>query len=243
MRELGATDPQVMMLRFHAQTGGSTLTAQQPVNNIARVTIQALSAVLGGTQSLHTNGYDEALGLPTEEAAGIALRTQQIIAFESGVTETVDPLAGSYFVESLTNDMEKEASELIRLVDEMGGSISAIEQGFIQNEIAKSAYIHQRKVETREKIIVGVNAFESSGPDRTQAFRIDDSIRKIQMEKLDNLRKERDPARCDHLLQLLNDQAASGENLMPTVIAAVEAKCTLGEIADTLREVFGEYSG
>src|SRR5450631_3074079 len=243
MKDLGATDPKAMMLRFHVQTGGSTLTAQQPVNNIARVTIQALSAVLGGTQSLHTNGYDEALGLPTEEAAGIALRTQQIIAFESGVTETVDPLAGSYFVESLTNDMEKEASELIRLVDEMGGSISAIEQGFIQNEIAKSAYIHQRKVETREKIIVGVNAFESSGPDRTQAFRIDDSIRKIQMEKLDNLRKERDPARCDHLLQLLNDQAASGENLMPTVIAAVEAKCTLGEIADTLREVFGEYSG
>jgi methylmalonyl-CoA mutase, N-terminal domain len=243
MRELGATDSQAMMLRFHAQTGGSTLTAQQPVNNIARVTIQALSAVLGGTQSLHTNGYDEALGLPTEEAAGIALRTQQIIAFESGVTETVDPLAGSYFVESLTNDMEKAASELIRQVDEMGGSISAIEQGFIQNEIAKSAYIHQRKVETSEKIIVGVNAFESSETDRTQVFRIDDSIRKIQMEKLDTLRKERDPSRCDHLLQLLNDQAASGENLMPTVIAAVEAKCTLGEIADTLREVFGEYSG
>src|SRR5450631_3776807 len=243
MKELGATDPQAMMLRFHAQTGGSTLTAQQPVNNIARVTIQALSAVLGGTQSLHTNGYDEALGLPTEEAAGIALRTQQIIAFESGVTETVDPLAGSYFVESLTNDMEKEASELIRLVDEMGGSISAIEQGFIQNEIAKSAYDHQRRVETKEKIIVGVNAFVSQEKDYTKAFRIDDSIRKIQMEKLDNLRKERDPARCDHLLQLLNDQAASGENLMPTVIAAVEAKCTLGEIADTLREVFGEYSG
>jgi methylmalonyl-CoA mutase N-terminal domain/subunit len=243
MRELGATDPQAMMLRFHAQTGGSTLTAQQPVNNITRVTIQALSAVLGGTQSLHTNGYDEALGLPTEEAAGVALRTQQIIGFESGVTETVDPLAGSYFVESLTNDMEKAASELIRQIDEMGGSINAIEQGFIQNEIAKSAYIHQRKVETKEKIIVGVNAFESSEPDRTKVFRIDDSIRKIQMEKLVTLRKERDPARCDHLLQLLNDQAASGENLMPTVIAAVEAKCTLGEIADTLREVFGEYSG
>ena len=243
MQELGATDPQAMMLRFHAQTGGSTLTAQQPVNNIARVTIQALSAVLGGTQSLHTNGYDEALGLPAEAAAGIALRTQQIIGFESGVTETVDPLGGSYFVESLTNEMEQAASELIQRIDEMGGSISAIEQGFIQNEIAKSAYTHQRKVETKEKIIVGVNAFESSEPDGTKAFKIDDSIRKIQMEKLSALRRERDPARCDHLLQLLNDQAASGENLMPTVIAAVEAKCTLGEIADTLREVFGEYAG
>src|SRR5450432_572841 len=243
MKELGATDPHAMMLRFHAQTGGSTLTAQQPVNNIARVTIQALSAVLGGTQSLHTNGYDEALGLPTEEAAGIALRTQQIIGFESGVTETVDPLGGSYFVESLTNSVEEAAGELIGRIDEMGGSVEAIEQGFIQNEIAKSAYDHQRKVETGEKIIVGVNAFESEEKDHTKIFRIDDSIRKIQTDKLAALRKERDPARCDHILQLLNDQAASGENLMPTVIQAVEAKCTLGEIADTLREVFGEYKG
>jgi methylmalonyl-CoA mutase N-terminal domain/subunit len=243
MKEQGATDPQAMMLRFHAQTGGSTLTAQQPVNNIARVTIQALSAVLGGTQSLHTNGYDEALGLPTEEAAGIALRTQQIIGFESGVTETVDPLGGSYFVESLTNAVEEAAMDLLRQIDEMGGSVEAIEKGFIQNEIAKSAYDHQRKVERKEKIIVGVNAFESSEIDRTKVFRVDDSIRKIQMEKLSALRKQRDHARCDHLLQLLNDQAASGENLMPTVIEAAEAKCTLGEIADTLREVFGEYHG
>jgi methylmalonyl-CoA mutase N-terminal domain/subunit len=243
MQELGATDPQAMMLRFHAQTGGSTLTAQQPINNISRVTIQALSAVLGGTQSLHTNGYDEALGLPTESAAGIALRTQQIIGFESGVTETVDPLGGSYFVESLTNETEKAAGEIIRQIDSMGGSIAAIEQGFIQNEIAKSAYLYQRKVESGEKIIVGVNSFTSSESDSTKIFRIDDSIRKIQIEKLSALRNERDPAKCDHLLQLLNDQASSGENLMPTVIAAVEAKCTLGEIADTLREVFGEYSG
>ncbi len=241
MKELGATDPQAMMLRFHAQTGGSTLTAQQPVNNIARVTIQALSAVLGGTQSLHTNGYDEALGLPTEEAAGIALRTQQIIGFESGVTETVDPLGGSYFIESLTDSTEKAAGDLIRRIDEMGGSVEAIEEGFIQNEIAKSAYEHQRKVETGEKIIVGVNAFESAEPDHTKIFRIDDSIRKIQTDKLAALRRDRDPARCDHILQLLNDQASSGENLMPAVIEAVEAKCTLGEIADTLREVFGEY--
>jgi methylmalonyl-CoA mutase N-terminal domain/subunit len=243
MKDLGATDPKAMMLRFHAQTGGSTLTAQQPVNNIARVTIQALSAVLGGTQSLHTNGYDEALGLPTEEAAGIALRTQQIIGFESGVTETADPLGGSYFVESLTNSMESAAMDLIRKIDEMGGSIPAIEQGFMQNEIAKSAYDHQRKVETKEKIIIGVNAFESQEKDNTKIFRIDDSIRKIQTEKLSALRKERDPARCDHILQLLNDQASSGENLMPVVIEAVEARCTLGEIADTLREVFGEYKG
>jgi len=243
MKELGATDPQAMMLRFHAQTGGSTLTAQQPTNNIARVTVQALSAVLGGTQSLHTNGYDEALGLPTEEAAGIALRTQQIIGFESGVTDTVDPLGGSYFVESLTSSVEQAAADLIRQIDEMGGSVSAIEQGFIQNAIAKSAYDYQRKIETKEKIIVGVNAFESPQTDRTKAFRIEDTIRKIQVEKLVALRKERDPARCDHLLQLLNDKAASAENLMPTVIEAVEAYCTLGEIADTLREVFGEYRG
>jgi len=241
MKELGATDPQAMMLRFHAQTGGSTLTAQQPVNNIARVTIQALSAVLGGTQSLHTNGYDEALGLPTEEAAAIALRTQQIIGFESGVTETVDPLGGSYFIESLTDSMEKATGDLIRRIDDMGGSVDAIEEGFIQNEIAKSAYEYQRKVETREKIIVGVNAFESAEPDYTKIFRIDDSIRKIQTDKLVALRRDRDPAKCDHILQLLNDHASSGENLMPTVIEAVEAKCTLGEIADTLREVFGEY--
>jgi methylmalonyl-CoA mutase N-terminal domain/subunit len=243
MKELGATDPQAMMLRFHAQTGGSTLTAQQPANNITRVTIQALSAVFGGTQSLHTNGFDEALGLPTEDAAGLALRTQQIIGFESGITATVDPLGGSYFVESLTNSVEDASWALIRKIDELGGSVAAIEQGFIQNEIAKSAYEYQLKVESKEKIIVGVNAFESNEKDLTKVFRIDDSIRKIQSEKLAALRRERDPAKCDHILQLLNDHAASGENLMPTVIKAVEANCTLGEIADTLREVFGEYKG
>src|SRR5450432_1800280 len=241
MKELGATDLQAMMLRFHAQTGGSTLTAQQPVNNITRVTIQALSAVLGGTQSLHTNGFDEALGLPTEEAAGIALRTQQIIGFESGVTATADPLGGSFYIESITDAMENEATALIRQIDLMGGSVSAIEKKFIQNEISKSAYNHQREVEKNEKIIVGVNAFESAEKDNTRIFRVDDSIRKIQTEKLSALKRERDPARCDHILQLLNDKAASGENLMPTVIEAVEASCTLGEIADTLREVFGEY--
>ncbi|MDP4130598.1 MAG: methylmalonyl-CoA mutase family protein [Bacteroidota bacterium] len=241
MKELGATEPQAMMLRFHAQTGGSTLTAQQPLNNICRVTIQALSAVFGGTQSLHTNGYDEALGLPTEEAAGIALRTQQIIGFESGVADTADPLGGSYFVESLTASMEKAAWELIQKVDEFGGSVEAIEEGFMQNEIAKSAYLQQRQVETGEKIIVGVNTFQSPEKGETPVFRIDDSIRKIQSGKLATLRRQRDHAKCDQLLQLLNDKASSGENIMPVVIEAAEAKCSLGEIADTLREVFGEY--
>ncbi len=241
MKDLGATDPHSMMLRFHAQTGGSTLTAQQPLNNISRVTIQALSAVLGGTQSLHTNGYDEALGLPTESAAGIALRSQQIIGFESGVAETADPLGGSYFVEGLTSSVEQAAWALIRKVDDFGGSIAAIEEGFIQNEIAKSAYQHQREVETGDRIIVGVNAFQSSEKDPTPVFRVDDSIRKIQTEKLARVRAQRDHAKCDQLLQLLNDKASSGENIMPVVVEAVEAKCTLGEIADTLREVFGEY--
>jgi methylmalonyl-CoA mutase N-terminal domain/subunit len=233
MKELGATDPQAMMLRFHAQTGGSTLTAQQPENNIARVTIQALSAILGGTQSLHTNGYDEALGLPTEEAAGIALRTQQILGFESGVTDTVDPLGGSYFVETLTNEVEEAAWMLIREIDEMGGSVAAIEQGFIQNEIAKSAYDHQRKVETKQKIIVGVNAFDSVET-ADKYFQDDDSIRKIQMEKLAQLKKERScPLRS--YPAITQRPGCFRENLMPTVIQAVEANCTLGEIADTLR--------
>jgi methylmalonyl-CoA mutase N-terminal domain/subunit len=241
MKELGATDTKAMMLRFHTQTGGSTLTAQQPLNNISRVTIQTLAAVLGGTQSLHTNGYDEALSLPTEEAARIALRTQQIVAYESGVADTVDPLAGSYFVESLTNEVEQAAWTLIEKIDAMGGSVSAIEQGFIQNEIAKSAYEYQRKIETGEKIIVGVNKFQSEEPDSIPGFRVEDSIRNVQIEKLKLLRKRRNPAKCDNILQSLNDKASSGENIMPAVVEAVENYCTLGEIADTLREIFGEY--
>jgi len=241
MKDLGATDPKAMMLRFHTQTGGSTLTAQQPLNNIARVTVQSLAAVFGGTQSLHTNGYDEALSLPTEEAARIALRTQQIIAFESGVPDTADPLAGSYFVESLTHEVEAAAWKLIEKVEAMGGSVSAIEQGFIQNEIAKSAYEYQRNIETGEKIIVGVNKFEIEKEEPIPAFKIDDSIRQVQAEKLKTLRNNRDHAKVDQLLQLLNDKVSSGENMMPTVVEAVENKCTLGEIADTLREVYGEY--
>lgn len=241
MKGLGATDPKAMMLRFHTQTGGGTLTAQQPLNNIARVTVQTLAAVLGGTQSLHTNGYDEALNLPTEEAAGIALRTQQVVAFESGVPDTVDPLAGSYYVEALTSEVEQQAWQLIAKIDAMGGSVNAIEQGFIQDEIARSAYQYQRQIETGEKIIVGVNKFQSCENKAMPAFKIDDSIRLMQTEKLIQLRKQRNPGKCDAILQDLNDKASSGENIMPAVIEAVENKCTLGEIADTLREVFGEH--
>jgi methylmalonyl-CoA mutase N-terminal domain/subunit len=241
MKELGATDPKAMMLRFHTQTGGSTLTAQQPLNNISRVTIQTLAAVLGGTQSLHTNGYDEALSLPTEEAARIALRTQQLVAFESGAPDTADPLAGSYYVESLTSQVEEAALKLVAQIDSMGGSVSAIEQGFIQNEIARSAYEYQRQIETGEKIIVGVNKFQAEKEIAIPGFRIDDSIRQVQIEKLEALRNNRNNARCDSILQALNDAAYSDDNIMPIVIEAVESKCTLGEIADTLREVYGEY--
>lgn len=241
MKELGATDPKAMMLRFHTQTGGSTLTAQQPLNNISRVTLQTLSAVLGGTQSLHTNGYDEALNLPTEEAARIALRTQQLVAFESGVADTVDPLAGSYFVEALTAEVEQQALQLMVKIDAMGGSVSAIEEGFMQDEIARSAYEYQRQIERGERIIVGVNKFQSDETNSSPSFKIDDSIRQVQTQKLQRLRSQRNPGKCDAILQDLNDKASSGENIMPVVIEAVENKCTLGEIADTLREVFGEH--
>ncbi len=241
MKELGAKDPKAMMLRFHTQTGGSTLTAQQPLNNISRVTIQSLAAVLGGTQSLHTNGYDEALSLPTEEAARIALRTQQIVAFESGATDTVDPLAGSYYVEALTNEIEQKAWELIAKIDVMGGSVSAIEQGFIQDEIARSAYEYQRNIENGSKIIVGVNKFQVKEENKIPGFRIDDSIRTIQTEKLNRLKSNRNHAKVDQCLQAVNDRASGGENLMPAVIEAVENKCTLGEVADELRAVYGEY--
>ncbi|HTL07122.1 MAG TPA: methylmalonyl-CoA mutase family protein [Chitinophagaceae bacterium] len=241
MKELGATDPRAMMLRFHTQTGGSTLTAQQPLNNIARVTVQSMAAVLGGTQSLHTNGYDEALNLPTEEAARIALRTQQLVAYESGIADTVDPLAGSYFVEALTSQVEEEAWQLIAKIDAMGGSVNAIEEGFIQQEIARSAYNYQRSIESGEKIIVGVNKFQSASNNTMPSFKIDDSIRQLQTEKLQALRRSRDPGKCDAILQDLNDRASGDENIMPVVLEAVQHKCTLGEIADTLREVYGEY--
>ena len=241
MKELGAKDPKAMMLRFHTQTGGSTLTAQQPLNNIARVTIQSLAAVLGGTQSLHTNGYDEALSLPTEEAARIALRTQQIIAHESGVPDTADPLAGSYFIESLTNEMEKEASQIIDTIQKIGGSVAAIEQGYMQDEIAASAYRFQQQLEKKEKIIVGVNQFIQKEESKIPILKIDESIRNKQTERLNQLKAKRNNQQCINCQEQIKKNALDGRNLMPAVIAAVENYCTLGEIADTLRKVFGEH--
>ncbi|MGN6249900.1 MAG: acyl-CoA mutase large subunit family protein [Ginsengibacter sp.] len=241
VKELGATDEKAMMLRFHTQTGGSTLTAQQPMNNISRVTLQTLAAVLGGTQSLHTNGYDEALNLPTEEAAGIALRTQQIVAFESGVADTVDPLAGSYFVENLTQQLENEAWKIIGTIDAMGGSVNAIDEGFMQNEIARSAYAYQQKIESKEKIIVGVNSFISDKESVPPPFKVDDNIRLVQVEKLKALKQKRDNKKVAVCLKNIKDHATNNQNLMPVVVDAVENFCTLGEIADTLRQVFGEY--
>ncbi len=241
MKDLGATDEKALMLRFHTQTGGATLTAQQPLNNICRVTVQTLAAVLGGTQSLHTNGYDEALSLPTEEAARIALRTQQIIAFESGAPDTVDPLAGSYFVESLTNEVEQKAWELADKIDAMGGSVSAIESGFMQDEIARSAYEYQRHIESGEKIIVGVNKFTIDKETPIPGFKIDDSIRTLQTEKLRKLKAKRSAQQVEHCLNNISLAAKDGRNLMPIVIDAVENYCTLGEVADVLRKSFGEY--
>jgi methylmalonyl-CoA mutase N-terminal domain/subunit len=242
-QSLGATDPRAQMLRFHTQTGGSTLTAQQPKNNIIRVALQGLSAVLGGTQSLHTNGYDEALSLPTEEAASIALRTQQILAYESGITDTVDPLAGSYFVEQLTNDIEDAAWKLIDKIDNMGGAVKAIEYKFMQDEIAKSAYAYNNAIEDGSKVIVGVNKFTAEETSSTPIFRIDDSIRQVQIEKLNKLKSERNNELVAQCLAKIKAVAQTDENLMPHVIAAVEALCTLGEISDTLREIWGEYRG
>jgi methylmalonyl-CoA mutase N-terminal domain/subunit len=240
-QSLGATDPKAQMLRFHTQTGGSTLTAQQPQNNIVRVAIQTLAATLGGTQSLHTNGYDEALSLPTEEAARIALRTQQIVGYESGVADTVDPLAGSFYVESLTNEVEQKAWDLIHKIDAMGGAVSAIEQGFVQDEIAKSAYKYQQEIENNEKIIIGVNKFTAADHVAPEVFRIDDSIRTIQSTRLKSLRERRNNAAVQESLAGIRAAATGTENLMPLVVAAVEQLCTLGEIADVLREVWGEY--
>ena len=244
MRErFDAKDPRSWMLRFHTQTGGATLTAQQPQNNIARVTIQTLAAVLGGTQSLHTNGYDEALSLPTEAAARIALRTQQIVAYESGVADTADPLAGSYFVESLTQQTEQKATDLIRTIDNMGGSVAAIESGFMQDAISNSAYQYQKKIESGEQIIVGMNQFTTDKEEPIPGFKIDDAIRNLQTEKLALLRAKRDAAKAKECIQNIQQAAKDGSNLMPHVIEAVENKCTLGEIAGSLREIFGEYQG
>jgi methylmalonyl-CoA mutase N-terminal domain/subunit len=240
-QELGASEPSAQKLRFHTQTGGSTLTAQQPLNNIVRVSNQALAAVLGGTQSLHTNGYDEALSLPTEAAAKIALRTQQIIAFESGVTDTVDPLAGSYFVEQLTDEIEAAAWKYIETIDAMGGSVNAIESGYMQQEIGNAAYEYQKDLEEGNRILVGVNKFTENDGVHAEVFRVDDSIRKVQTDKLNKLKAERNSTAVEKALAELAGAAAGTENLMPHILTAVEAYATLGEIADTLRKEFGEY--
>ena len=236
-----AKDPKSMMLRFHTQTGGSTLTAQQPYNNISRVTIQALAAALGGTQSLHTNGFDEALALPTESSAEIALRTQQIVANESGAADTVDPMAGSYYVEMLTDEIEKKVFDYIKKIDDMGGAIHAIESGFFQNEIASAAYQYQRSIEKKERIIVGVNEFVSDRGSRPDILTIDTKMEAVQKQKIAALRKKRDNTKVQANLNKLTSAAKSDANLLPVILDCVESYATLGEIADTMRNVFGEY--
>jgi methylmalonyl-CoA mutase N-terminal domain/subunit len=236
-----AKDKRSMMLRFHTQTAGSSLTAQQPDNNIIRTTIQALAAVLGGTQSLHTNAKDEALALPTENSAQVALRTQQIIAYESGVVNTIDPLAGSFFVEALTDEIEKEAEEYIKKIDELGGSPAAIEIGYIQKEIQKSAYQYQKDIEEGRRIIVGVNKFVVEENETHEILRINPEIEKNQIEFLKKIKAERDNSLVNEKLKLLKEAAQGDSNLMPFIIDAVRVYASIGEICNTLREVFGEY--
>ncbi|MBI5603956.1 MAG: methylmalonyl-CoA mutase family protein [Deltaproteobacteria bacterium] len=238
----GAKDPRSLMVRFHTQTAGCSLTAQQPKNNIVRVAFQALSAVLGGTQSLHTNSMDEALSLPTEEAVQIALRTQQIIANETGVTDTIDPLAGSYYLEHLTTTIEEKAMEYIRRIDEMGGAAAAIEQGFIQKEIQESAYRFQRGVETGERTVVGLNKFQVKEPPPSGLLRVDPAVREQQIRKIIQLKQSRDSQKVESCLADLKKSAEGSENLMPPILEAVRAYATLGEICDTLRSIFGEYT-
>ncbi len=234
-------DPDALKLRFHTQTSGSTLTAQQPENNIIRVTIQALAAVLGGTQSLHTNSMDEALSLPTEDSVRIALRTQQIIAYESGVAKTVDPLGGSYYVEALTDEIERRAFDYIKRIDEIGGMINAIESGYVQQEISNSAYEYQKAVESKEQIIVGVNDFVIEEKNPRKTLKIDDALEIKQIEKLRSMKSKRDNNAVREKLENLERAARTSENLMYPIIDAVKVYATVGEISNTLRKVFGEY--
>ncbi|MDQ6672429.1 MAG: methylmalonyl-CoA mutase family protein, partial [Chloroflexota bacterium] len=237
-----ARDARSWMLRFHTQTAGVSLQAQQIDNNVVRVTVQALAAILGGTQSLHTNAKDEALALPTAETAELALRTQQILGYESGVADVVDPLAGSYYIESLTDEMERRAWEYIQRIDDLGGALAAVEAGFIQSEIQEAAYEYQRQVERGERIIVGTNRFQSGEPEpTTEILTVDPSLRQRQCERLRSVRARRDNARCGNLLQHLRTAAGNErENLLPLIVEAVEAYCTLGEISDAFRSVWGE---
>jgi methylmalonyl-CoA mutase N-terminal domain/subunit len=238
-----ATAPEAMKLRFHVQTGGSTLTAQQIDNNVVRVTLQALAAVLGGCQSLHTNARDEALALPTEASAGLALRTQQIIAHESGVADTIDPLAGSYYVEDLTDEVEKRAWTYLEKIEKMGGALAAIEKKFYQNEIAKSAYKYQRAIEEKEKIIVGVNEYQAKENADIDLLQIDRAVREQQVKRLRSLKAKRSSEKVGGCLNALRKGAEGAANLVPLILSSVEAYATVGEISDTLREVWGEYKG
>ena len=236
-----AKNPRSLMLRFHTQTAGSTLTAQQPENNIVRTALQAMAAVLGGTQSLHTNGFDEALGLPTEEAARIALRTQQIVGHETGVANTIDPLAGSYYIESLTNEIERRAQLYLDKIESLGGTLRAIEQGYIQQEIQNAAYDFQQGVDRLENVVVGVNRFQTEGDKSVPVLRIDEALEGRQIERVRALRQRRDKTKWEAALRAVEDAARGDQNLMPHIIHAVESYCTVGEISDTLRKVFGEY--
>jgi len=236
-----ARNPKSMMVRFHTQTAGCTLTAQQPKNNIVRVAFQALAAVLGGTQSLHTNSMDEALCLPSEEAVQIALRTQQLIAYESGVVDTVDPLGGAYFVESLTEQIYARAKAYLDKIDEMGGAVEAIEKGYIQREIQDSAYTYQREIEKEERIVVGLNRFQSREERPGNLLRVDPNVQKEQAESLKKLRAERDNDKVKQSLANLKTAAQGRDNLMPLILEAVRSYATLGEICDVLRNTFGEY--
>jgi methylmalonyl-CoA mutase N-terminal domain/subunit len=242
MREkFGAQNPRSWMLRFHTQTAGSTLTAQQPENNIVRTAIQAMAAVLGGTQSLHTNSYDEALSLPTEQAARIALRTQQIVAYESGAPNTIDPLAGSYFIESLTDEIEKHANGYLEKIDALGGMLKAIERGFVQQEIQNAAYEYQRAVESGDATVVGVNRFAQDTENAVPLQHIDESLELKQVERVRALRSRRDHGPWKEAVDAIRNSARSDENLMPKILAAVESYATVGEISDAMRNVFGEY--
>jgi len=240
-KTFGAKNERSMMLRFHTQTAGSTLTAQQPDNNVVRTTLEALAAVLGGTQSLHTNAKDEAIALPSEESALLALRTQQIIAHESGVTGTVDPLGGSYFVESLTNELERRARQYLDKIDRMGGTLAAIENGYVYREIFRAAYEHQKSVERKEKIIVGVNEFVSDKPPKIETLQLDPRVEPRRRRELASLRKKRDATKAEKSLAALEKGAARTDNLMPLLVACVRNYVTIGEICRVLRGVFGEY--
>jgi len=237
----GAKDPKSWMLRFHTQTGGSTLTAQQPENNVVRVTIQALAAVLGGTQSLHTNSMDEALWLPTENSVRVALRTQQIIGYESGVADTVDPLGGSYVIEYLTDEISKRAMDYIQKIDSMGGALTAIEKGYMQNEIQESAYRYQKAVENGEEVVVGVNAYQVKEEQQLERLTVDPKIESNQRASLKKLREKRNAAKVGELLTRLENAARSTENLLPLIVTCVENEITLGEICNVLRKTWGEY--